>query len=665
MQWLTLSTTSATFRFLFGLVLVSAIIFSLFPVSNVDIWWHLKTGQYILENHTLPSHDIFTYTIPQETRWHDVQWLFQIIVALLYSLGGWNALIGLRILCIMILTWLLWRWLLERGYTAGITSFTILIILLASRYRFFVRPELFSFVFITILLWQFDRFVRKGTFSIGLTLFVQWLWANTHTSCILGCLTATIFVSERWFITKSLVIQNNKRKPFITNLGIYLILFYIVTLLNPHGWIMLTYGFTEGRKLYIGEFQPIHWPFFLGASGICILLALTGFKSMLKKENRFFWILSLLLLIPTWRMNRFFPYLAIALAPVQAYGCMQLIQLISRFNRIRVFKFAYYTITIIVLMFLVWFTFLIEKKQSFHFGVDNAEYPVAAADFVIRENIRGRVFHISNDGGYLIWRFYPDRKVFAFNETKLNQKMIERCIQTQQSDSLRQLLDEYKVTYAILPCNYMDWNIDGKTVGTNISSWKDWSLIFWDDTSMVLIKNLPEYQPIIDRYAYQELNPEELPYPKNTQVDLSFLPTVAKDTIRWNRLLEELNRASAESSRRFRAEFTLAYIGMHSKPRNLDVILTHLEAARKITKDYAEWHSFMGQVMLEQGKNQEAIKYFQQAIQLTGKSLDSYYNLAIAYVKIGDRQSARKIVDKILEIDPNHARAKNLLSKIQ
>jgi len=29
-----------------------------------DIWWHLKTGQYILENWTLPDLNIYSFTAP-------------------------------------------------------------------------------------------------------------------------------------------------------------------------------------------------------------------------------------------------------------------------------------------------------------------------------------------------------------------------------------------------------------------------------------------------------------------------------------------------------------------------------------------------------------------------------------------------------------------------
>src|SRR5689334_6547249 len=32
------------------------------PIADTDFWWHLKTGQYVAERHTLPAPDPFAYT---------------------------------------------------------------------------------------------------------------------------------------------------------------------------------------------------------------------------------------------------------------------------------------------------------------------------------------------------------------------------------------------------------------------------------------------------------------------------------------------------------------------------------------------------------------------------------------------------------------------------
>src|SRR5580698_7861486 len=65
------------------------------PMADFDIWWHLRTGQLIVETGAVPRVDLFTYT--NATRpWIDVAWLYEVGVALLYRLGGTSALVLLK-----------------------------------------------------------------------------------------------------------------------------------------------------------------------------------------------------------------------------------------------------------------------------------------------------------------------------------------------------------------------------------------------------------------------------------------------------------------------------------------------------------------------------------------------------------------------------------------
>lgn len=75
--------------FLFGTLLISLCIHKIF---NYDIWWHLKTGEYILKNFTVPSKDIYTYTVAGHD-WIDLHWIFQVFVFSIYRIFGANSLI--------------------------------------------------------------------------------------------------------------------------------------------------------------------------------------------------------------------------------------------------------------------------------------------------------------------------------------------------------------------------------------------------------------------------------------------------------------------------------------------------------------------------------------------------------------------------------------------
>ena len=74
-------------RILVVALLTATFSWSCSPMMGFDIWWHLKTGQLILEQYTLPFVDWFTYS-DSEAAWVDLHWGFQILAAATYAAGG-------------------------------------------------------------------------------------------------------------------------------------------------------------------------------------------------------------------------------------------------------------------------------------------------------------------------------------------------------------------------------------------------------------------------------------------------------------------------------------------------------------------------------------------------------------------------------------------------
>lgn len=57
------------------------------PIWDVDIFWHIAAGRWILEQGSLPTKDIFTYLEPVP-EWYTFQWLYEVGCAWLEGLGG-------------------------------------------------------------------------------------------------------------------------------------------------------------------------------------------------------------------------------------------------------------------------------------------------------------------------------------------------------------------------------------------------------------------------------------------------------------------------------------------------------------------------------------------------------------------------------------------------
>src|ERR1035437_7266945 len=91
------------------LALCSILLLGLFSreVYDSDFWWHLRTGQYIVEKHALPSPDPFAWTTanspdayPGEARTRQFnlthEWLAQAIFYAVWRAGGSAAMVAAR-----------------------------------------------------------------------------------------------------------------------------------------------------------------------------------------------------------------------------------------------------------------------------------------------------------------------------------------------------------------------------------------------------------------------------------------------------------------------------------------------------------------------------------------------------------------------------------------
>ncbi|MHC4376026.1 MAG: hypothetical protein ACYS26_05445, partial [Planctomycetota bacterium] len=75
------------------------------PIASGDLWWHLRTGQWILDHGALPEIDPFSHTAG-DTHWILQEYLSQVLFALVHGALGFG---GLRVLgALLALALLIW-----------------------------------------------------------------------------------------------------------------------------------------------------------------------------------------------------------------------------------------------------------------------------------------------------------------------------------------------------------------------------------------------------------------------------------------------------------------------------------------------------------------------------------------------------------------------------
>jgi hypothetical protein len=170
-------------RVLFGTVLVWTFLATCFPMFDTDFWWHLKTGEWILQNGTTPAVDLYTFT-DSDKPWIDLHWGFQILIALLYRAGGVPlvSLVKSAITTVAVAI----GWHAAGNRLPGWKKLLIWIFpLICITGRANERPEMLSMLFLAVWLWvAVHSDVRPRL--IWVLPAVQLIWVNCHALFVLG-----------------------------------------------------------------------------------------------------------------------------------------------------------------------------------------------------------------------------------------------------------------------------------------------------------------------------------------------------------------------------------------------------------------------------------------------------------------------------------------------
>lgn len=157
-----------------------------------DFWWHVRTGQLILQNRAIPTVDLFSYT-QAGAPWINQAWLMQVAMALLMAWGGVPLVIFAHALVISAGYTLILRacaphygvrtsvWATAVGIAVGLQNWA-------------VRPQTFSFLAFGLLIFLIEahRHGQRRALWWAAPLFA--LWVNAHGVFVFGLAALGLYV---------------------------------------------------------------------------------------------------------------------------------------------------------------------------------------------------------------------------------------------------------------------------------------------------------------------------------------------------------------------------------------------------------------------------------------------------------------------------------------
>ena len=167
-----------------ALVGLAVLVHGLRPIIDLDLWWHMRLGQVLLEGEPDASVDVFSYTFAGEPwPWKDAG--SAILFHLLWRLGGPAAILVFKALCFATLAWLLWRLLHhERCIPTSLAVVVLVATLDAVAFRFTERAASISLVILVAVLVLVER-DRRGVRGLWWVVPLVVLNANLHRAALL------------------------------------------------------------------------------------------------------------------------------------------------------------------------------------------------------------------------------------------------------------------------------------------------------------------------------------------------------------------------------------------------------------------------------------------------------------------------------------------------
>jgi tetratricopeptide (TPR) repeat protein len=546
-------------------------------VNDHDVFLHLRTGQWILENRTIPRTDPFSYSA-QGMPWDDHEWLFQVF-AYLVSLAGGLPAVGIVRAAIQTLSlFLLYRLCLLRNSPSLAAGALTLYAAFGTWVFNEPRPYIVTPLGLVLFGLALERLRAGDKRWVWVPPAFMLLWVNMHAGFTAGCILLVLAFAgqvadnlrDRLFGGAG-VSANARRRSGRSQIALFDsrahaillcgVLTFLAVLCNPYGWRILLFPF-KLVKHDIFMRVILEWnPSALGPDSVPFyLLALAlGVRAMtLGRRARAADLLSVVVFtLMALSSRRHVSLFFFVLTPVAAEWFAPPISRLCGSGR----GLARLCLGWGALLALAAWSMIPAMRSSpivrMGLGYNTLIFPRRAADLVLEYGLEPRLFNGYNFGGYLIYRLYPRYSVFIDGRADVYGPDIAQAyadIYTARP-GWEKALDALGVNFVLAdmpmadqPC-LIDSLVDSKS----------WVLVYWDDKCVFFVRDIPAHRKIVAERAFP------LIHPLKTDAALAGRWTTPDEQAEG---LRELERRAAEPEPSAMVETNLSYLyGRMGEPR--------------------------------------------------------------------------------------------------
>ncbi len=475
-------------------------------LSDGDTGYHIRAGEYILDNLSIPRQDIFSYHSPP-IPWIAHEWLSELIMAWIHNHFGLNGIVFFYSLVIACIFYILFKFLRTNDSNIIIAIFLIIIAAPTSSLHWLARPHVISLLLLLIWYFLLDEYQYRERNLLVFLPFLMVLWVNLHGGFIIGFLLLGIYflgniIEAVFSIAEEKKLRNSKAKRiiFIT------FLCFASALINPYGHRIFVFPFSIISEKYFMDFVAeflspnFHTPVIMFFEALLLFTVII--QGLSKKRLD---VIELFLVVSFVHMAlyscRYIALFSIIISPI----LIRQIEALLKKSKSRIFvsfknKTAIYSDFDYLSKGYLWPSIGILIAILGVFGgfinsnFDEKKKPVAAVEFLKKEHIDGNMFNNDEIGDYIIYKAFPLYRVFI--DGRLDMYGPEKLKEYQKVIEFRSgwedIIKKYKIQWIIF---YNDSYFSRFLLGRD-----DWKLIYSDKMANIFVKDISKYEYLIKKY---------------------------------------------------------------------------------------------------------------------------------------------------------------------
>jgi hypothetical protein len=481
-------------------------------LGDASIGWHIRNGEQMLRTQEITRTDLFSTTMGGQI-WYAWEWLYDVVIAGIHHWLGLNGVVFFTAVVIALTFALALLLCLRRGADLPMAALLLALTLGASMIHLFARPHVLSWLFAVIWFQILDSSEsvdgpeRQRLWYLPALML---LWVNVHGGFVLGFVLLGLYLLSsaiRYFRCRDEE-MHQRIATRVRALGIVTLCSLVASLINPYGYELHlhVYRYLSSRWLmnHIDEFLS---PDFHGLAQQCfvaILLITIVVLAVVRKKPSLSRVLVLLfatysglyasrsLPVSTLLLTLIVaPLWTQALADASANPSLSLSlraflsgwqSFTSRVGHVELgFRAHGWPMAAVLLGLLVCaHQGQLDSRQWMGAQFDAGHFPVQASAVIVHLGVREPIFAPDSWGGYLIYRLYPQNRVFVDDRHDLyGEEFLRKYLKAiRLTPDWDVFLNEKKVDWALLPTE--------SSLANMLEETSQWNLVYRDGTAVLL-----------------------------------------------------------------------------------------------------------------------------------------------------------------------------------